>query len=198
MLTPVDIENKMFKKVKIGGYDINEVEDFLEELIVDYEALYKENFELKDKLEKSEETENYYSTLERGVSKTIENSQKAADDIKDKAMLESEQIKSEAELEAKRIIDDAKMEKDRLITDAKEEAEKIKEEASKMKEETEKEVDEIKEKSSKKINMGAEEIKLEIRAKELELEKIKKEMQIYKIKVKSMLEAQLEILNDEE
>ena len=41
MLTPADIENKVFKKAKIGGYDINDVEDFLEKLIVDYEAVFK-------------------------------------------------------------------------------------------------------------------------------------------------------------
>ena len=41
MLTPVDIENKVFKKAKIGGYDIDDVEDFLEKIIEDYETLYK-------------------------------------------------------------------------------------------------------------------------------------------------------------
>ena len=86
MLTPVDIENKMFKKVKIGGYDINEVEDFLEQLIVDYENLFKENSDLKEQVKKSNETADYYSTLEQGVSQTIENSQKAADEIKEKAI----------------------------------------------------------------------------------------------------------------
>ena len=49
MLTPTDVENKVFKKAKIGGYDINDVEDFLEKLIVDYEATFKEVTELKDK-----------------------------------------------------------------------------------------------------------------------------------------------------
>ena len=43
MLTPNDIENKVFKKSKMKGYDIDDVEDFLEQLLADYEALYKEN-----------------------------------------------------------------------------------------------------------------------------------------------------------
>lgn len=157
MLTPIDIENKMFKKVKIGGYDINEVEDFLEEIIVDYETLYKENGELKEKVEKSMETANYYSTLEQGVSLTIENSQKAADEIKEEAIREAERIRSEAQKEA----------------------------------------ESMKNNAQKNASCDVEEIKLEIRAKELELEKIKKEMQIYKIKVKSMLEAQMKILDEE-
>ena len=46
MLTPKDIENKVFKKSTFGGYEINEVENFLEEVIVDYEMLVKSNEEL--------------------------------------------------------------------------------------------------------------------------------------------------------
>ena len=61
-----------------------------------------------------------------------------------------------------------------------------------------KEAEEIKKNAKSSANCNVEEIKLEIRSKELELEKVKKEMQIYKIKVRSMLEAQLKILDDEE
>ena len=45
MLTPNDIENRVFKKAKMKGYDIDDVEDFLEELLGDYEYLYKQNAE---------------------------------------------------------------------------------------------------------------------------------------------------------
>ena len=41
MLTPLDIDNKTFKKTKLGGYDINDVEDFLITVMDDYEKLYK-------------------------------------------------------------------------------------------------------------------------------------------------------------
>ena len=38
MLTPTEIDNKTFKKAAIGGYDVNDVEAFLEKVITDYEA----------------------------------------------------------------------------------------------------------------------------------------------------------------
>ena len=47
MLTPLDIQNKKFKKT-LRGYDIKAVEEFLEEIMYDYEKVYKENVELKD------------------------------------------------------------------------------------------------------------------------------------------------------
>ena len=49
MITPLDIQNKEFKKV-MRGYKESEVDEFLDKVIVDYEKLYKENIELKDKI----------------------------------------------------------------------------------------------------------------------------------------------------
>ena len=147
MLTPVDIDNKTFKKVKFGGYDINDVEEFLVEVMNSYETLYKENSELKDKITIMQESVSYYKSLEDGVSKTIENAQTAADEIRKASEREADVIKKEARLEA------------------------------------EKEIEEIKE---------------EIVKKQIELEEAKKQIQIYKIKVRSMLEAQLKIIDDED
>ena len=51
MLTPLDIENKRFSKQMMNGYSCGEVDDFLDELTLDYEKLYKENSEMKEKLD---------------------------------------------------------------------------------------------------------------------------------------------------
>lgn len=99
MLTPIDIENKVFKKSKFGGYDISDVEDFLEKVIVDYEALYKENAELKDKISAMQESISYYKSLEEGISQTVENAQSAADEMKEQASIEVQTKKQELELE---------------------------------------------------------------------------------------------------
>ena len=40
MLTPLDIENKRFSKT-LKGYNVDEVDDFLDQLTIDYEKLYK-------------------------------------------------------------------------------------------------------------------------------------------------------------
>ena len=49
MLTPLDIENKKFSKQMMNGYNVDEVDDFLDELTVDYEKMYKESTENKTK-----------------------------------------------------------------------------------------------------------------------------------------------------
>ena len=50
MYTPLDIENKKFAKQMMNGYSVDEVDEFLDELTVDYEKLYKESNE--DKIKK--------------------------------------------------------------------------------------------------------------------------------------------------
>lgn len=49
MLRPIDIQNKEFEK-KLKGYNCDEVDDFLDVVIQDYELLCKENQTLKDKI----------------------------------------------------------------------------------------------------------------------------------------------------
>jgi len=109
MIMPIDIENKIFKKSKLGGYEIKDVESFLELLIVDYENLYKENNELKEKLIIAEESIKYYNSLEQGVTQTIENSQKAADEIKEQASLEADEIKKNARYESSFTLEEIKL-----------------------------------------------------------------------------------------
>lgn len=50
MLTVINIQNKEFKKNKLGGYNIDEVNEFMEEIIESYQEMQKENFALKDKI----------------------------------------------------------------------------------------------------------------------------------------------------
>lgn len=122
MLTPNDIENKVFKKAKMKGYDIDDVEDFLEQLLSDYEILYKENAEIKDKFNAMQESIAYYKSVEEGINKTIENAQSTADNMKEVARREAETIKQEAETDARRHIEDLNNEirrKEELLEDKK-------------------------------------------------------------------------------
>lgn len=146
MLTPLDIDNKTFKKTKFNGYDINDVEDFLVQVMDDYEMLYKENSELKDKMNSMQESVKYYKSIEEGINKTIENAQVQAENIKEVAVREAEAIRKEAEVDSRNELEN---------------------------------------------------LKKEIIEAENELEEKRKQMQIYKIRVSSMLQAQLNIINED-
>ena len=106
MLTPIDIDNKVFKKAKLGGYDIKDVEDFLVLVMNDYEKLYKENNELRGQVQALQQSVDHYSSLEAGIDRTVENAQTEADSIKLAAQKQAETIKSGAELDAKQRLED--------------------------------------------------------------------------------------------
>ena len=106
MLTPIDIDNKVFKKAKLGGYDIKDVEDFLVLVMSDYEKLYKENSDLRGQVETLQQTVDNYKALEVGIDKTVENAQTEADSIKLEAQKQAESIKTSAEVDAQQKLED--------------------------------------------------------------------------------------------
>ncbi|MGE5654168.1 MAG: DivIVA domain-containing protein [Bacillota bacterium] len=113
MLTPLDIHNKEFRKV-LRGYDEAEVDEFLDRVVKDYEALYKEVGSLKDRLAVHEERVAQYQEMEETLKKTLVVAQETADHLKVNARREGELILREAEIKAGKIVDEA-MERAREI-----------------------------------------------------------------------------------
>ena len=70
MLTPVDIENKDFKKV-MRGYDVYEVESFIKDIVADYEKLYRENANMKEKIEMLTSSLTNYRAMEETMQNAI-------------------------------------------------------------------------------------------------------------------------------
>ena len=97
MFTPLDIENKKFQKQMMNGYNVDEVDDFLDELTIEYEKLYKENAELRNQVESFKKDLEQYKSIEKTLQNTLLMAQKSADDIKKVAEQEAEQIVKNAQ-----------------------------------------------------------------------------------------------------
>ena len=106
MLTPLDIENKRFGKQMMNGYNVNEVDDFLDELTLEYEKLYKENAELKEKREELNSDVGKYRNIESTLQNTLVMAQKTADEITAVAKQQAEQIVKDAEYQAKNSVNE--------------------------------------------------------------------------------------------
>jgi cell division initiation protein len=144
-LTPLDIHNKEFSR-SFRGYNEDEVNEFLDQVIKDYEAMIRENKELQNQLQASQERLNHFTNIEESLSKTIIVAQEAADEVRTNSKKEAQLNLKEAEKNADRIINEA-------LT------------------------------RSRKIA--------------LEIEELKKQASVYRTRFRTLLEAQLEILNDE-
>ncbi|SDM91097.1 cell division initiation protein [Paenibacillus sp. yr247] len=144
-LTPLDIHNKEFSR-SFRGYDEDQVNEFLDQVIKDYEALIRENKDLQNQTVTLQERLDHFTNIEDSLSKTIIVAQEAADEVRSNAKKEAQLILKEAEKNADRIINES-------LT------------------------------RSRKVA--------------LEIEELKKQASIYRTRFRTLLEAQLELLNTE-
>lgn len=106
MITPLDIENKKFSKQMVNGYNVDEVDDFLDELTRDYEKLYKDSTEFKTKIEELNSSLEKYKNIETTLQSTLMMAQTTAEEVKNVAQKEAEQIVKEAQTEARNSIEE--------------------------------------------------------------------------------------------
>ena len=110
----MDIQNKEFERA-FRGYDIEDVDDFLDNIAKDLEQLMRENVELKDQIDQLQEKNKNYQKLEDTMHNAIVIAQETADEVKNNARREADLIKREAEREAKQIIEDARYRSGRIL-----------------------------------------------------------------------------------
>ncbi len=144
-LTPLDIHNKEFSK-QIRGYDVDEVNEFLDQIIKDYESLIRDNKDLQNQVSALSDKLGHFSNIEETLSKAIIVAQDAADELKSNAKKEAQLILKEAEKNADRIINES-LSKSRKIA--------------------------------------------------LEMEELKKQATIYRTRFRALLEAQVEMLKED-
>ena len=122
MITPADIENKEFSKSH-RGYDEQEVDEYLDLIIVDMEKLIKENQSLKHELAKANTQVDKHSNTETSVYETLEAAKALMNDIAASAERRAEVLLKNAELDA-----------DLITREAKENISKYTEEGARLKE----------------------------------------------------------------
>lgn len=106
MITPLDIENKRFAKQMVNGYSVEEVDDFLDELTVEYSKNYKEVNELRTKVEELNNSLVQYKTIESTLQNTLVMAQTTAEEVKNVAKQKANQIVDEAKSNAQKKVDE--------------------------------------------------------------------------------------------
>lgn len=146
MLTPLDIQNKEFKR-SFRGYNEDEIDGFLDQVIKDYEQLYRENDELKESIERLNSKLENYQHMENTLHSTLVIAQETAEEVKLNAKKQSELVVKEAEIKAQKLIDEA---------------------------------------------MG------KVRRMSGEYEEIRKQLQVYRTRMKTLVQAQLDMISEAE
>ena len=105
MLTPLDIENKKFSKQIVNGYNVEEVDDFLDEIGVDYAKKQKELNEVSKKVEELNASLEHYKNIEETLQNTLLMAQSTAEEVKNIAKQKADQIVNEAKSSSQKEVD---------------------------------------------------------------------------------------------
>ncbi len=113
LLTPENIQNQQFH-VRFRGFDVEEVDAFLEKVAENYLVLVKENEKLKEELDAIQVERDQIQTQERTFKNAIISAQTIADEMQAKAKQEAHVLKENARLEAQTMLDEATRQESQL------------------------------------------------------------------------------------
>lgn len=105
-ITPLDIQQKQFSS-RFRGFDMEEVDSFLELIREEMEELLRENANLREEARRFEKQLKEYKNIETTLKDTLLGTQQMVEEYKETARKDAELIKKEAELRADEIIRDS-------------------------------------------------------------------------------------------
>ena len=189
-LTPLEIHNKEFG-TRMRGYDQDEVNEFLDHIIRDYELLLRENKEVKSDLEIVNKKLANYEEMQDSLNRSILVAQDAADRLKENTAKEVEVIEREAESYAENV----RQEADNYAIDARKEADNYKADTCKAADEYSAT---IHKEADNHADILLEEAVLKARKIEDETEALRKQSRVFRQRLQLLIESQLELLTKEE
>ncbi|GEK32089.1 septum site-determining protein DivIVA [Kurthia zopfii] len=105
-ISPIDIHNKEFNR-GFRGYNEDEVNEFLQQLMEDYKNVLDEKMNLENRITSMHEQLGHYNSLEDTLQKSIVVAQEAAEEVRRNSQKEAKLIVKEAEKNADRIVNEA-------------------------------------------------------------------------------------------
>jgi len=105
-LTPQDIQSQQFH-VRFRGFDVDEVDDFLEKVAENYLMVIQENKQLRERLDDMKNELNAYRDQEKSFQKAFVSAQQIAEDMKSKSEQEAKEIIVTAERDADQLRNEA-------------------------------------------------------------------------------------------
>ena len=102
MITPMEIQTKKFGKV-VMGYNKEDVDDFMEYILEDYEMLYKQSLSSEQEIKTLKEQVETYKSIEDAMNQSLIVAQQTAENLQKNAQEKADLIIKEAEAKAKEI-----------------------------------------------------------------------------------------------
>ncbi|MGQ9475915.1 MAG: DivIVA domain-containing protein [Actinomycetota bacterium] len=112
---PMDIHHKEFSTVRVGGYNKEEVDAFLDMVADELDRLLHRNQEQAELIESMREKVAQFDSMQQTLQNAIINAQKSADNIVQEAKMQAEAQLREAQERSLHILEEAKAERERIL-----------------------------------------------------------------------------------
>lgn len=123
-ITVPEIIEKQFT-TKFRGYNQEEVDEFLDIIVDDYEDLVRENRELASRVKELEEKLAYFDEMKESLSQSVILAQETAEKVKASAADESANLINKANFNATHLVEEAKSKASEILRDATDEAKRV-------------------------------------------------------------------------
>lgn len=107
MITPMEIQTKKFEKSVMGGYNKQDVDDYMEYILEDYETLYKQSLSADKEIKALREQIESFKSMEETLKNSIMIAQQTAESVEANAKERADIIIKEAEAKAREITENA-------------------------------------------------------------------------------------------
>ena len=114
MITPMDIHNKTFSK-GLRGYSEEEVNDFLRQIVTDYEQIYREHREMEEQMDQMKTKLANYEKISETMTNTLQLAKDTAENVKKNAKRNAEILIANAHAEGNRQVREAEESRRRLV-----------------------------------------------------------------------------------
>lgn len=115
MITPMDIHNKQFSR-GLRGYNEEEVRDFLQQIVSDYEQIYREHREMEDELDQMKTKLANYEKISHTMTSALQLAKDAARNVTETAHRNADIMISNAKAEGENRLREA-LENRRLLNE---------------------------------------------------------------------------------
>ena len=134
-ITALDIKDKTFK-LKFRGYSEEEVNEFLDIVVDDFEKLTRENRAQEAKIKMLEEKLAYFDEMKESLSQSVILAQETAEKVKTSARTESDNILTHANNQATLLLEESKQKANDMLREAADEAKRVAIETEDLKRQT--------------------------------------------------------------
>jgi len=113
-ISPMDIHHKEFGTVRMGGYNKEEVDSFLDMVADELDRLLHRSQEQAELVESMRQKAGQFDSMQQTLQNALINAQKSADNIVQEARAQADAQMKEAQEQSQRILDEAQSERTRI------------------------------------------------------------------------------------